>query len=96
MALNFESEGYLCGATEGSTHPLRLVLMVGSLYLILNHVMSLFFFSLDHQYSSSNLQHLVHTYISISYVSLLYLNQHHHFRIYFVDNKFEKNNYIKI
>jgi hypothetical protein len=52
--------------------------------------LSAFSFSLIHQ-CSNRLQHLVH-----SYISLLSSNQHHHFRlnyfrIYFINNKFEKS-----
>jgi hypothetical protein len=43
----------------------------------------------------TSLHHPVHSYISISHIRLLSLSQHHHsrlnhFRIYFVDNEFEK------
>jgi hypothetical protein len=70
---------------------LRLVPVVGYLYLSLNHVTSAFSFPLDHQHSSS-LHHLAHSHINISHLSLLSPSQHHHFRIYFVDNEFEKAN----
>jgi hypothetical protein len=49
----------------------------------------------------TSLQHSVHSHINFTYVSLLSPNQHHYsifnnFRIYFMDNEFKKNNYIKI
>jgi hypothetical protein len=71
--------------------------VVGYLYLNLDHVMLAFSLPLDHHCSSSNLQYLVHSHINISHVSLLSPHQHHHsrlnhFKIYFVDNKFEKTN----
>jgi hypothetical protein len=45
--------------------------------------------------STSSLQHLTYSHISIKYISLLSLSQHHpsrinHFRIHFVDSEFEK------
>jgi hypothetical protein len=45
--------------------------------------------------SSSSLQHLTYSHISIRYISLLSPSQHHpfrinHFRIHFVDSEFEK------
>jgi hypothetical protein len=69
---------------------LRLVSVVVKLYLNSVHAMSAFSIPLTHQRSSSRLRHLVHTYIS-----LLSISQHHHFRlnpfrIHFVDNEFEK------
>jgi hypothetical protein len=75
----------------------RLVPMVGWLYLNLNHTISVFSLPLDHQCSSNSLQHSNHSYISISHVNLFSLSQHHHsrlnhFRIYFVDNKLKKTN----
>jgi hypothetical protein len=59
--------------------------MIGCIYFNLDHVMLGFSLSLDHSCSSSNIQ-----LISISYVSLLSFSQHHHFRIYFIDNEFKK------
>jgi hypothetical protein len=68
---------------------IRLVPVVDWLYLNLDHAISAFYLPLDHQRSSS-LQHLAHSYISISHVSILSPSQHHHFIlnhfiIYFVD-----------
>jgi hypothetical protein len=45
--------------------------------------------------SCTSLQYPTHNHISISHVSLLFLIQHHyftlnHFKIYFLDNEFEK------
>jgi hypothetical protein len=74
----------------------RLVPLVGCLYLNFVHVILVFFLILDQQRSSSSLQHTIHNHINIRHVNLL---SHHHFRInnsriYFVDNKFKKTNYI--
>jgi hypothetical protein len=52
---------------------IRLVLVVACLYLNLNHSMSNISLPLDHQHSSSSLQHLAHSHISISHISLLSL-----------------------
>jgi hypothetical protein len=69
--------------------------MVVRLYLNLVHVTLAFSLALIHQHSNSRLQHLAFSHISISYISILSSNQHHHsrfnhFKIYFVDNEFEK------
>jgi hypothetical protein len=77
---------------------IKLVQVVGYLYLNLDHTTSAFSLLLDHQRSTSSLQHIGHNHISISQVSLLSPSQHYHFRInhfkiYFVDNEFEKTNY---
>jgi hypothetical protein len=74
---------------------IRLVPVVGCLYLCLNHATSAFSFPLDHQCSSSRLQHPAHSHISIIHVSLLSPSQHHHsrlnhFRIYFWTTKLRK------
>jgi hypothetical protein len=50
---------------------IRLVSVVGWLYLNLNHAISAFSLSLNHQRSSYSLQHPVHSHISISHISLL-------------------------
>jgi hypothetical protein len=84
-----DAESFLAKA---STHFIRLVSVVVGLYLNFDHVMLVFSLHLDHQRSSSNLQHLVHSQISISYISLLSFSQHHYFRIHFVENEFEKTN----
>jgi hypothetical protein len=73
----------------------RLVQVVGCLYLNLDHATSAFSLPFNHLRSSSSLQYLAHNHISISHVSLLSPSQHHHFRlnhfrIYFVNNEFEK------
>jgi hypothetical protein len=60
---------------------LRLVSVVGWLYLTLIYVMFAFSLSLAHYGSSSRLQLLVHNHISISRTSLLFSSQHHHFRL---------------
>jgi hypothetical protein len=67
------------------------------LYLNLDHIMLAFSIPLNYQRSISSLQHPAHRHISINHVSLLSHSQHHHFRlnyfrIYFMDNKFEKIN----
>jgi hypothetical protein len=77
--------------------PLRLVSVVASLYLATVHTTSAFSPPLVHQRSSSRLQYLAHSHISISHISLLSPNQQNHsrlnhFRIHFVDNEFEKTN----
>jgi hypothetical protein len=71
---------------------IRLVSVVVSLYLNLTYVMLVFFLHLAHQRSSSMLQYLTH-----SHISLLSSSQYHHFRlnhfrIYFMRNEFEKIN----
>jgi hypothetical protein len=77
---------------------LRLVTVVGCLYLNLNHDMSTFSFSLDHQRSSNSLLYSTHSHISISDVSILSLSQRQHYRlnhirIYFMgNNEFGKTN----
>jgi hypothetical protein len=92
-----------CPSTDASPHgrstglSLRQVLVVGNLYLNLDYATSVFSLTFDHQHSSSSLQYPTNSHISISYVSLLSNSQHHHyrldhFRIYFVDNEFEKSN----
>jgi hypothetical protein len=68
---------------------MRLVLVVAGLYLTLVYVMSAFSLLLTHYGSSSRLQS-----ISISFLSL---SQHHHFRfnhfrIHFVYNELKKTN----
>jgi hypothetical protein len=68
----------------------RLISVVGWLYLNLDHVTSVFSLSLDHQCSSSSLQHLARNHISI-----LSPSQHHHFtlnhfRIHFWTTKLRK------
>jgi hypothetical protein len=75
-----------------------VVTMVGRVYLILDHVILVFFFlsttdTLTAVYIS--LQYPINSYISITHISLLFFSQHHYyrlnnFRIYFVDNEFEK------
>jgi hypothetical protein len=71
--------------------------MVCSLYLNLDHATSVFSLPFDNQRSSNSLQHLTHSHISISHVSILSFSQYHHFRIHFMDNKFKKiNKCIKI
>jgi hypothetical protein len=66
--------------------------VVVSLYLNLAHTTSAFSFPLAHQRSSSRLQHPALNHINISHISILFPSQHHHFRIYFVNNEFEKIN----
>jgi hypothetical protein len=80
----------LCGYKD-----IRLVSVVVWVYLILTHVISAFFFPLAHHDFSSRLQLLAYSHISIRYIRLLFLSQHHHFRlnhfkIYSIDNEFEK------
>jgi hypothetical protein len=60
------------------------------LYLNLDHVKLAFSLPLDHMRSSNSLHHPAHSRINISHVSLLSHSPYHHFRIYFVDNEFEK------
>jgi hypothetical protein len=79
------------------TSGIRLVPVVVWLYLTLTHAMSAFSLPLTHYGSSSSLQLLAHSHISISHISLLSPSQHHHsrlnhFRIQFVDNEFKKTN----
>jgi hypothetical protein len=74
---------------------IRLVSVIVWLYLILIHVMLAFSLLFSHYVSSSRLQYPTHSYININHISLLSPNQHYnfklnHFRIHFVDNKFEK------
>jgi hypothetical protein len=69
--------------------------MLGCLYLSLDYVTSTFSLHLDHQCSRVVCISL-HQSIQ-SHISILSLSQHHHYRlnyfkIYFVDNKFEKIN----
>jgi hypothetical protein len=76
---------------------LWLVPVVDCFYLNLDHATSAFYLPLNQQHTSSNLQHPTHTHISISHVSLLSPNEHHHsrlnhFRTHFMDNEFEKTN----
>jgi hypothetical protein len=71
--------------------------MVGIIYLIPDHAISIFSLPLNHQCSNSRLYHTAHSHISISHVTLFSPTQHHHSRfnhfiIYFVDNEFEKKN----
>jgi hypothetical protein len=70
---------------------LSLVSTIVHLYLNFDHVISVFSLHLDHHRFS--IQPIV--IISITYISILSVSQHHHYRlnhfkIYFVDNKFEK------
>jgi hypothetical protein len=53
-----------------------LVSVVGCLYLNLDHVTSVFSLPFDQQHSSNNLQHPVH-----SHISILSPNQHHYFTL---------------
>jgi hypothetical protein len=74
---------------------LWLILVVIWLYLTLIHVTLIFSLPLIHHDSSNRLQHLAHSHISISHINVLFTSQHHHsrlnhFRIYFMDNEFEK------
>jgi hypothetical protein len=71
---------------------MRLVPVIVRLYLNLIYITSTLSFPLAYQRFRSRLQHLAHSHISII---LLSLSQHHHFslnhfRIYFMDNEFEK------
>jgi hypothetical protein len=73
----------------------RLVPPVGSLYINLDYAILIFSLPLNHQHSSSSLQHLTLIHISISNIIILSSIQHHHFtfnhfRIYFLDNKIQK------
>jgi hypothetical protein len=50
---------------------------------------------MDADKETGGFQHLAHTHISISHINILFISQHHyyrlnHFRIYFMDNEFEK------
>jgi cell division protein FtsW (lipid II flippase) len=71
---------------------IRLVLVVYSLYLNLDHVTLDFSLFLDHQRPSSSIYHLVHSHISMSSPIQHQHSRLNYFRIYFVDNKFEKIN----
>jgi hypothetical protein len=61
--------------------------MLVRLYLAILYVISIFFPFFAHDGSSSRLQYVAH-----SHISILSLSQHHHFTIHFVDNEFEKIN----
>jgi hypothetical protein len=69
--------------------------VVERLYLNLDYDTLVFSLLFDHQRFNIYLQHLTHIHITINHISLLsHSHQHHsrlkHFRIYFVDNDFEK------
>jgi hypothetical protein len=57
---------------------IRLVPVVVWLYLTLVHVTSVFSLPFAHHGSSSKLQLLAHSHISISHISFLSHSQHHH------------------
>jgi hypothetical protein len=66
-----------------------LVSLVGYMYLILNHVISVFSLLITNALAVASIH------IHISHIIILSHSQHHYFRlnnfkIYFVDNKFEK------
>jgi hypothetical protein len=71
---------------------ISLIPVVGWFYLNFDYVTSIFFLLLDHQRFSSSLQYLVHNHINIRHIKLPSSSQHRHFRLYFMDNKFEKIN----
>jgi hypothetical protein len=53
---------------------IRLVPSGSGLYLNFDHVISVFSLAFEHQRFNSSIHHLVHSYISISHVSPLYLS----------------------
>jgi hypothetical protein len=74
----------------------RLVPVVGSIYLTLDHAIYQFSLSLSTTSTPTagciSLHHLAHNYISISHINLLSPSQHHYSRlnnfiIHFVDNE---------
>jgi hypothetical protein len=74
--------GQPAGATDplvGSSDPHWNQPKVGSLYLTLDHITSVFSLPFDHQHSNSSLQHTVHNHISISHVSFLSPSQYYYF-----------------
>jgi hypothetical protein len=80
--------------------PFVLVRLVDRRFLSQSWLRYVRFFSLDHQRSSSNLQHLAYRHINISHVRLLSTSQYHncrlnYFRIYSVHNKLKLQNRLK-
>jgi hypothetical protein len=70
-------------------------LHIGILYLVLFCARLYFSLSLVHHDFNNRLELSAHSHINIGYISIFSLNQHYysrlnHFKIYFVDNKFDK------